>query len=68
MPKHSGCFICGSTDDEILVSIPVLAAGDAFSAALCRNCYTLPVAEIKRKIETVVEAQKELRKKMRIGA
>jgi hypothetical protein len=59
MVKHGGCFVCGSKQDEVLISIPDLSAME--SVALCRACHALPQVELRKKIERIREAIRKAR-------
>ena len=55
MAKHSGCYLCGSTADEYLTSVPIMV-GTSHSIALCSKCYSLPSDDIKNRIKKVAAA------------
>ena len=55
MARHSGCYLCGSTADEYLTSVPIMVK-QAASIALCSACYRLPNDEIKARIDKLTRA------------
>jgi hypothetical protein len=59
MSKHAGCFVCGSTEDAVLRSVPDMTT--MTSVALCSKCYALPNDALKRKLDAVREAVKKAR-------
>ena len=59
MPKHGGCFLCGSTKREILKSVPLFYAMQ--SVALCDECRAQPAEEIKARVDSMREAMKRAR-------
>ena len=59
VPKHNGCYVCGSKRDEVLISIPDLTRGE--SVALCRECHALPSVELGKKIQRIREAIEKAR-------
>jgi hypothetical protein len=59
MDRHSGCFVCSGGAGEILRSMPDMATHT--SIALCRRCWELPTAALRRKIDSIRAAMKAAR-------
>lgn len=65
MANHSGCFLCGGGENEILTSIPLMFK--MHSIAVCSKCHKLPGEEIKRQVVALEDAQLAARKAARQG-
>lgn len=64
MPKHKGCYLCGSMEDEILTA-HAFQAKDTPSVALCSKCEALPERELRTRLTRLEEMKSEIARKAR---
>lgn len=65
MPRHSGCYLCGSTQHETLLARHIPGFSDAGSVAICPLCDQLPQAELKTKVLAVQAVLKDAQRQAR---
>lgn len=64
--KHDGCYLCGSVDDPILISIPLFMV--MHSIAVCPPCHRLSPPEIKARFQRMEAEKKEAAERKRMEA
>lgn len=66
MVKHSGCFLCGLSEQEILVSTPIMYL--KMSVALCGECRGLANETIRKRVDVIMAQQTEVQRAARAAA